>query len=209
MNKNVLIAVVVIILLLLLGGAYFAFGRRPPSSTTPAGQTQVPGSTSAPSAKKSLKDLISLGQSQQCSFQDAPGNSGTMYVSGGKSRGDFTSGIDGTAVKSHMVYDGQAVYIWMDGQSQGYKSALDTVAPTGAPTTQKTMDVNQALDYNCTSWSGDSSLFTLPSGVEFLDASAMMPKLPTAPGDTSDQCAACEQLTGSSRTQCRTALNCQ
>lgn len=214
MNKGILIGVVLVILLG-LGGAYFLLSRSSSVPSSPENQTESSQTTSAPAAKKSLKDLMALGQSQQCGFTDPTGNSGTMYVSGGKSRGDFTSDAGGTAVQSHMIYDGQSLYIWMDGQTQGYKSTLDTATPTGSPSTPGTMDANQAFDYDCSSWVTDASLFTPPTGIEFLDASAMMaPKVTTAPGTSpaagsSDQCAACESLTGSSRTQCLAALNCQ
>ena len=200
MNKNVLIAIAVVVLLA-LGGAYFLYGR--PSSPL----TSTSGTPTTSSAKKSLKDLIALGSSQQCKFQDAAGNSGTMYVSGGKSRGDFTSTANGATVGSHMLYDGQAMYIWMDGQSQGYKSTLDATSAPDSAAGSQAMDVNQALDYDCSSWSVAATSFTPPAGIEFLDASAML--APGTPGTgSSDQCAACASLTGDSQAQCLTTLNC-
>ncbi len=127
----------------------------------------------------SLKDLIALGTSQKCTFS-SEGSEGTMYVAGGKSRGDFSTTAAGSTSKGHMMFDGKMSYVWMDGQTQGYKMSLDSVdgnKPTNAPTntpTQSGVDYDKQMDYSCEKWSADNSMFVLPSNVEFLDIAAMM-----------------------------------
>lgn len=172
MNKQVVIGVV--ILLLLIGGVAYFMRSRPPANFTPAPgitaqtQTETPITTPTPS-KKSLKDLLDMGQSQQCTFTTAVGNSGVVYISGGKSRGDFTSVANEQTIKSHMISDGQYTYVWMDGQAQGFKSAVNTsTTPQPSTAASGSIDVNQSYNYDCTSWTVDTSLFTPPAAVEFL-----------------------------------------
>ena len=58
------------------------------------------------SSQKSLKDLIGLGQTQECTFT-TEGSSGKVYIGGGKMRGDFSTTTEGQTVISLMLVDGQ------------------------------------------------------------------------------------------------------
>lgn len=191
-NKNVLIGVV---LLLVLGvGGYFFLNKKT-SVSTPA-QTQTSGPTS-------LKDLLAANLPQKCTFPE-----GTVYISGGKFRGDFSSDVSGKAVVSHMISDSKTSYIWTDDQKQGFKMTIsDEVKAEGQTEVDKNgVDVNAKLDYKCSTWLPDSSLFNTPSGVEFTDFSALI--APADSGSNSVQCAACASLTGDDKTQCLAVLNC-
>jgi len=181
-NKNIAIGVVA---LLLLGvGGYFFMNKK----------SSAPTFVSAPT---SLKDLLAANLPQKCTFPE-----GTVYISGGKFRGDF-------APNSHMISDSKTSYIWTDDQKQGFKMTIDasteadvqTEAPDGA------VDVNEKLDYKCSTWLPDASVFALPSGVDFTDFSALT--TPSASGGNSVQCTACASLTGDDKTQCLAVLNCK
>ncbi|KKT77471.1 MAG: hypothetical protein UW73_C0019G0006 [Microgenomates group bacterium GW2011_GWB1_44_8] len=183
-NKNLLIGVGV---LLLLGvGGYLFMNKK----SSPATQTQTSGPTS-------LKDLIVANIPQKCTFPE-----GTVYISGGKFRGDF-------APNSHMISDSKTSYVWTDDQKQGFKMTIDADAKAEAQAESDNggVDVNEKLDYKCGAWLPDASMFNLPSGVDFTDFSALT--APAASGSTSVQCAVCASLTGDDKTQCLAVLNCK
>jgi len=141
------------------------------SNTAPANSVQH--------TDTSLKALLASGTSQKCSYSDS-GSEGVFYLSGGKSRGDFTTTVSGKTTASHMISDGKTSYIWMDGQPQGYKMSLEVNASTNqqanstAASAQQGVDVNKTMNYDCQAWSADNSMFNLPSGIEFVDFAAMM-----------------------------------
>ena len=206
MNKKILIVIILAIVLLGGGaGAYLLMGTR---STTPGSQEDTTSSES--STQKSLKDLIGLGQSQQCSFSAGEGNSATVFLASGKMRGDISTTNDDQTIISHMLVDGQTSYIWTDGQDTGYKFSVDASDQPQGETNQGSIDLEQKADYSCKPWVADSSVFILPGNVEFNDMSRF-----TAPSGTQDQedakaaqCAACDSAPEEAQAQCKAAFGC-
>ncbi len=209
-------AVLIIVLLLLGVGAYFGYtkflgGKLPGSS----------GSMMEEGGMKSLKDLLSSGVAQKCTYStaDESGNSeGVTYVSGGKVRGDFTTVASGKTMTSHMISDGKTSYVWSDGEKNGFKMTVTEEATGDVETdysdtsTSSQADLNQQADYKCSGWVVDGSVFTPPTTVTFTDFSQMYAPASAAPaqggsGDSS-QCSYCNALTGDDKTQCLTALKC-
>lgn len=213
MNKGILIAIAVIVL---IGGAIGFTMMNKPKTATPETPTNTETSNGTMEVK-SLRDLWTLGNNQTCTFSDTTtGNNGVVYVSSGSMRGDFTSMVNGTSTDSHMIVAGDAMHMWVDGQPSGFKSSLTQLENLGSnPSAPKTVDLDQQVDYDCNSWSVDASKFAVPSDIEFMDMSAMMESMPPTMMDngtnttpTSDQCAACDSLSGTYKTQCLQALNC-
>lgn len=210
MNKHV--SVIMVLASALLVGGCTLFGAPPTKNSEPT-------PTPVASEKKSLKDLFAAGISQKCTFSSNEGGAnaqGTVYATSGKSRGDFSSVISGQTINSHMIVDGNTSYVWMDGQKQGFISTFDATASEitpGASGETGKVDVNQQADYQCDTWTPDNSMFQRPDGVEFVDMSALIAPstMPGAKGagGNSAQCAACNSLTGDSKTQCLSALNCK
>jgi hypothetical protein len=213
MNKKGIIIAIVILLLLIVG--YFFMtkkGTSPLSSLT---------NTSTSTSPKSLKDLIGAGSSQKCTFSskvEDSETSGTVYVASGKMRGDFTSVVSGKTNASHMIVDGTTSYTWMDGEKTGYKMTFDVsqeTQTTGTPVSDSTSgspDIDQSYDYDCSGWAADSSVFVPPADVKFMSFDSILPSSQpsgtgAASGSTS-QCSYCDSLSGDSKTQCLSALNC-
>lgn len=180
-NKAMWIAAAVIVIAV---GAYLVMGKsktgQAPTNETGNSEVMDSQESAAPAAKaSSVKDLLALGTSQKCTYSD-DNSSGTFYVSGGKSRGDFTASSGTTTTKGHMIADSKTSYVWMDGQRQGYKMSLEDVktnaqANSSQPSGQNQgVDVNKEMNFNCESWTADSSMFALPDGIEFIDLAAMM-----------------------------------
>lgn len=201
---KVLAGIIIIILVALGAGAFLVLSDKNKPATTDTslnGNTQMQANTE--NDQKSLKDLIGLGSSQECSFKDAAGNAGTVYVGSNKMRGNFTTAGAQGSISSHIIVDGQTTYMWLDGQNTGYKLAFDMNAPAAAEAEKQTgqnVDLDQKVDYNCKAWTVNSSVFALPSGITFTDFGSMM--VP------SDKCAACDNVPASAQAQCKAALGC-
>jgi hypothetical protein len=207
MNKK-LVPLVIIGILLAIGVIFLSTRKKATPATTP--QTSETPTATGP---KSLKDLLSAGVAQECSFTDPEGNSGSVFITSGKMRGDFTTKSDKETIKSHMVVDGNTSYMWMDGQESGYKFSFDAAnAPTPTAGQPQTFDTNKQMDYKCKPWIVTGSMFSLPGNIKFTDFSQLMaPKTTGTAPATGDQsaCAACDQVPADAKAQCRTALGCK
>lgn len=210
MNKKVL----VIVILLILGAAgYFGYTKFMGKS--------LPGTSSESGGMKSLKDLLSAGVAQKCTFattSESGSSEGTTYVSGGKVRGDFTTTTSGKTTISHMISDGKTSYVWTEGEKNGFKMTIpeSTTEPStgnadSSTSTSSEADLNQKADYKCSGWVADTSYFTPPANVTFTDFSQIYNPASPQTGKTtgtSSQCSYCNSLTGDDKTQCLTALKC-
>lgn len=180
--------------------------------------TEVKASTDT--KKTSLKRLLTLGGSQKCSYSyNANGviSNATVYLDKGKMRADSSVTTGGRTMEYHMILMNETSYVWGDGMPQGMKmsvSNLNTATPENMQA--ESFDMSKELDYSCSNWSSDSKIFTLPTGITFMDLSQMMKQVsPTvevqtrAVIDTANQCTSCDTLPEPTRTQCRTALSCR
>lgn len=210
MNKKLLIAVV-LILLLGAGGYYFLKSGKEGTGSPSSGSS---------TKSQSIKELIAANIPQKCTFKTTDETSGTSegttYVAGGKVRGDFTVTQEGKTTVNHMISDGQVSYIWQDGEKNGFKmtlseedaaeikSDLDAGAGSSAGA-----DLDQKVDYNCSTWIPDNSMFDPPKDVTFADFSDMFKPQGSGGADSkASQCAYCGNLSGDDKTQCLTALGC-
>jgi len=130
MNKKVLAIVGVLILIVGVYGAYRVYKHFKRLAATPA--TQTTSTTTQPeTALSSLKDLISKGIAQSCTYSTDK-SQGTIYMSGGKMRGDIDAMVGSVSTKSHIIIMDNFSYLWTDGRSAGFKMSYDPNAtPTG------------------------------------------------------------------------------
>lgn len=208
MNKKLLIGLIIALLLIVGGVLGFRMFGGKTVSTNDRAVVDSNTETGTEEAPASLKDLLQKGVAQKCSFSQSGDYSsqGNIYVSGGKVRGDFDSLVQGKTTKAHMIVENNTSYLWTDDAPSGFKTSFDingAVEDLDTDTSQpddvsNSFDANADLNYNCTPWVVDDSVFTLPSGVTFADMNAQL----------QSQCGACESLTGDAKTQCKTALKC-
>lgn len=178
-----------------------------------ATETQVAATNSSVATKsqatmeqKSLKALLADGGSRKCTYSsaDAAGTgTGTVYVSDGKFRGDFSATASNKTMMSHMVSDGQQSYVWMDGTANGFKMKFDDSMKPAPNGQTQSMDPNKNYDFSCSSWLADGSLFVTPTNVQFTDMSTMM--TPPSPG-TGMSASACDKLPEPAKSQCKAAM---
>jgi hypothetical protein len=221
MNKGALIGIIVAVMIMFFAGGYFMLNRT--STKSPSLPVVTEMSNEQPRiVSTSLQELLKANTNQTCSFSDnETGNNGMMYFGSGKMRGDFTAQVEGKSVLSHMMSDGLTMYMWMDDGSTGFKTDLTKFEEAGTNSNvPNSIDLNKQIDYDCSSWSVDASMFIVPTDREFTDLTEMMEKSAemmkgvtiaveqNSESDKSSQCAACNSLSGEAKTQCLQVLSC-
>lgn len=218
MNK-VSIIVGLVVLLAVAGGVYFLMQRGGLGSA--GGVVSLGGGDSSTITGK-FADLLGAGKNLTCTFStssDGTTSSGTVYVAGNnKMRGDFTTLSGGQTNQTSMIRDGQWYYTWGPSMPNGIKMKLadveGTQGQTGQAGAQQTANLDQQVDYKCSSWGVDESKFSPPSDIQFSDYSAMMQNLTAspAPGGASSNsaaCSACDSLSDDTqKASCKKALGC-
>lgn len=170
----------------LLAGIFWYSASKKSSVDAVADVQQETGAENS-SELRSIKDLVSAGKSQMCTFTnstDTSDSSGVIYVAHGMMRGDFDSVAKPTQTKiqSHLISDGTTNYVWTSAARQGYKMAVEqSSSGTNTQGSQvshyQAVDYDQKLVYKCGAWTDDDSLFALPKGVQFMDMNDMMKQM--------------------------------
>lgn len=211
--KKSLIYTIAVVAVVVVIGAFVFFNNKAGAPTNGSG-SPAPGSSTA-----SLKELFAQGKSQKCTFShdgSGVGSSGTVYIASGKMRGDFNSTVDGKTVESHMIVNGDTAYIWSSSMPQGIKMQFDAAAQAGQGNSGA-VNPDQRFGYDCSGWSADQSLFSLPSGITFTDLGAAAAAAAGtsaggagAAGGASAYCSYCNQITdASAKAQCKAMYKCQ
>ncbi len=168
-----IIAAVVIVILV---AAVLAFTLSKKSSKTEQETTVTPNTeeqSQETTSKGSIKSLIGLGKNVTCTVTYPVDNGtakGTVYVAGDKRvRADFVTNIENKQIDSYMIQDGTWSYIWSSTTPQGIKMKIEENMPTPTPGASQNVDLNKEVEYKCSSWSVDSSKFTPPANIQFMD----------------------------------------
>lgn len=219
MNKKIVLILGVLLIFVIGAGGFYVMKKsgsknNNPQSATSAKTTVTPANTTT---FGTLKDLLSGGKSVKCTFSNKTEGvsvDGTVYAAGGKMRGDFKTVASKTTVNGHIIVDSSNSYFWTDMSNQGFKMAVtgESVNPS---LENKSLDINQKLNYSCENWSKDNSVFALPSNITFKTLTVPTVSQGQSGGNstggaTTNQCAACDGIpAGSARDACRTQLNCK
>ncbi len=170
-------------------------------------------SSSSPSTATSLKDLLTKGSAQTCTFTTEK-SKGTVYIDGKKMRQDFEVVVDDKTMKSHVIVIDNTFYSWEEGGKTGIKMAFDPNAtsppaagdPNAGP--NGSFDTETNMDYKCSPGVVSSNIFSLPNDITFNSFDIPSEDIPSDSSSSSSQCAYCNNLTGDDKTQCLTALKC-
>ncbi len=178
MNKTLVGVVVAVIV---IGGGYYYWqgsktGGFDPSkpyaiSGEMGGATSTSGAVNAApqsaAGELSLKDLLSSSKAQKCTIKVGTvgaGVDGTVLVSSGKVRGDFSSDSAVGKVGTHMIVRDGSAYSWVDGLKAGLKAPVST---SGSGAVTGGVNLEAKFNYQCEPWKVDNSVFTLPSDITF------------------------------------------
>ena len=171
MPKQTLLIAGAIIVLIIVAAAGFFLLKKPaqtPQESPTVQQTQQGESQT----KGSIKNLLAAGKNQTCTIKYPAGEQmgeGTVYVSGKNLRGDFAMTSAGKTFDSHMIQDETYMYSWSSLSPQGVKMKIAELEKVQASPTTESVDLNQEVDVNCSSWSVDSGKFTPPADVNFME----------------------------------------
>ncbi len=177
-NKNLVIALVVIIILLLAGGGgYMLLHKSTGNSQKTANQTNLQPTKTPQQTAESLLDLVKMGKNLRCTFKTEVANgatAGTVYVSGQNIRADFSVTSGGNTQQTSMIKEGNTSYIWGGTLSTGVKMTVSLEQLAQNKQASQYVDPNQKVNYSCSPWNVDPSLFTLPTNVKFTDITSLM-----------------------------------
>jgi len=90
---------------------------------------------------------------------------GTVYLDGGKIRGDFVASMNGQTVATNFISMDGFMYTWSDMLPQGMKVKMDAAGGTSGG---QGIDPTTPVEYTCEVWIPDQSKFTLPE-MEFFE----------------------------------------
>lgn len=173
MQHKTLMYVVGVGAIVIIGvGAWMFMGK----GSAPTG-TNTTGNTSQ-TQNTTLKNLFAMGGSNKCTFTSSTQNSqshGTIFISGTQMRGDFTSVAAGKTVESHLIVKNKTSYVWSDAIPQGFSMSFDAMATQSDANPQASVNPNAQVEYSCSAWAPDASVFELPTTIKFQDMSSLMP----------------------------------
>jgi len=171
MPKQTLLITGAVVAVIIIGAAGF-FLLKKPAQTPQESTTTQPTQQEESQAKGSIKNLLAAGKNQTCTIKYPVGEQmgeGTVYVSGKNLRGDFTMTSAEKTFDSHMIQDETYMYSWSSLSPQGVKMKIAELEKVQASPTAESVDLDQEVDINCSSWSVDNSKFTPPTDVTFVE----------------------------------------
>ena len=169
-KQTLLIAGIVIAVIIVAAAGFFLLKK--PAQTPQESTTTQPTQPEESQTKGSIKNLLATGKNQTCTVKYPAGEQtgeGTVYVSEKNLRGDFTMTFEEKTIDSHMIQDETYMYSWSSLSPQGVKMKIAELEKVQASPTTESVDLDQEIDVNCSSWSVDSSKFTLPANVNFVE----------------------------------------
>lgn len=166
----------IIVAALILGGC------GPATTLTNTGSTK----TETQGAATSLKDLLTGGKDQKCSWTSVESSSGgTLLISGNKFKQEVTIIDPETKVENQMfsLSDGEWMYTWSTAMgTQGFKTNIAetqngvTGAPSTAPASNE-VDLNKQYQYKCEPWTVSVADLTPPKEITFTDMASQLQQL--------------------------------
>lgn len=198
--------------LALIGSLALSLGacRTPPVIDDAAmGDEQAMEGTNSDAFVGNIGDLMKDGKDVTCTFSrsDAGGDmEGTVFVArDGRMRGEFTlaSPQFGT-MTMQVIRDGTYGYTWgFPSATQGSKTKLDDEGKPVKENDKEGPGIDEDMEYRCSSWRMDASMFVPPSDVEFRDITAMVEAAQGA------KCGVCENVPDAAgKENCRKAMGC-
>ena len=126
-----------------------------------------------------FKALLAMSYPQECTFESSE-SAGVAYIANNRMRGDFVVTSEGQSQNGHMIVKDDTAYVWVDGETQGFKMS----AIADAETTNEQFDLDQEVDYDCKGWRVDEDKFREPTTVTFTDFSELLQGLQGGAGAT-------------------------
>ncbi len=146
------------------------------STKTTTSEGVVENQPTSSGKKMAFADFLKQGGAYQCTVNQYVQNiesKGKVYIDGGRISGVFSTKVQGMTIDTNILVREGYSYTWSSMmQGMGYKTKTvdpkDTPA-SGSASTSGTYSFNaeQIGDYNCTPWSVDEGVFSIPTNVTF------------------------------------------
>ena len=180
MNKPFITLGVIILLIVIAAGAVYT--RRLPQSQNEKMPSKVEQKTPEKgSTMTSLKELLTMGKSQECTFSyndpSLGSSEGKAYISGDKAAVTFNTTVENNKIKGNMINDGKYIYTWTDESNVGFKmeitESMEKMIDKAEKEEKQTqyIDQNAKAKYTCNVWIVDTNKFTPPKNINFTDFS--------------------------------------
>jgi len=133
----------------------------------------------------SLKELVKRDKALHCTYEGTMNGDTTkqdIYLAGDTYRIDVVTTLNGEEMRSHMINDGEWIYSWNSITEQGMKMSHDFIEEQGG-SEDISVDMEDVSTYSCKSWSKDSSLFSVPSDIPFMNFDELMQGMSDTMGD--------------------------
>ncbi len=136
-----------------------------------------------PRSSGTLASLFDMDGSYRCSVSSTNPQgiaNGTVHVQDGNVHGEFNTSSDGEPMRAYLIKNGETIYTWSSVMAMGIQVAAETVDPAdGIPAAgSQLLDSGASVDYSCEPAVVDSSMFTPPADIEFMDMRAGIPAIP-------------------------------
>lgn len=193
LKRNQLIIGITVFVLIIIGMlGYILYGKT--QTTNPnsiPSNNKISSNASQNQLQTSIKDLFAGGQNRKCVFNvkgsGTGSTTGTVYVNANNAAGEFVMTTNGKDSKINLIKNNDTFYIWGDALPTGIKmtSSVDDMVSKMQQSQYGALNPNEKVNYNCSNWTVDQSMFKIPSSVKFIDAGTTIPKI-TGPNPTLD-----------------------
>jgi len=173
MNK----ALIAIIAMVFVGGGIYLLNNKGGDLEATANLEESLTEENANDATpNTLNELLASGEDMTCTFSQTEGGleqSGTVYVSDMKVRGEFN--IEEPTLGSftvHMLQDKEWNYTWGEPFGENVGTKMKVITTAGAAPRNEGVNLDATMNFDCSSWDAELSMFVVPKTVVFTDISA-------------------------------------
>jgi PBP1b-binding outer membrane lipoprotein LpoB len=181
-------------LILVAGAALFLSGCNALKSETPADTTAEVTPSAAPGNfdGQQLMKAFEGGEALSCTMTNTAEGGQITFITKNKKHRSSTNTPESPGTVSHMINDGEYMYLWNSDQTTGFKSRIPTEAelkasqakletvreqaPDFTDATVRQEYANQGYSMNCVPTEVADSEFVPPTNIQFQDMSALMQK---------------------------------
>lgn len=226
----------IVIALAVVGGGAYLISSKDTNESAQTGeegemqeqQSETEGMQEVSGFTGSVQDLLARGENISCTFRHSDEfgvSEGTFYVAGGqnKMRGDFTysSSAEDTPYEGGMIHDGTTIYTWSETSEGTFgmkmpveDGDIESMYDSEAYESGQQFNPTTEVEYDCSSWNVEQSMFVPPSSIDFMDYNAQMQQMQqmqeSMQGSSGIDCSSCDSIPDETmRAQCRESLQCE
>lgn len=165
MKSKLLIFLALILVSILV--IVFVFVKKGTTTTT-----GTPTNTTAKEEATKTTPTAATDQGRKCIFTNTDDKgtvSGVVYISGNKSNSVTTvKNVEGVTLEVNNVTDGDYMYSWVTGQTNGTKTKITTTSTGNDAIVAPELGTTESPTGNgCVRWTIDNSKFVAPSNIQF------------------------------------------